>query len=149
MWRPAVTEHVRAAARASAPFIGRLGPLALALATVVAPGERGGVHEPALVLLRVNDRLRRRVPVRVRIDMDTFDLDLDALAGALTPRPGPSSSTRPTTRPGASTLPPPWTASEPSLAEASEAHGRSVYLLSDEAGAGHPPVRHGHRGAVS
>ncbi len=73
------------------------------------------------------------VPVRVKIDMATFDLDVDAIAAAITPHTRAvivNSPNNPTGR-----IYPPETLERLAevLSAASSAHGRAIYLLSDEA----------------
>jgi aspartate aminotransferase len=75
----------------------------------------------------------RGVPVRVKVDLSTFDLDVDAISGAITPRTRAvivNSPNNPTGR-----IYPPETLDRLArvLTSASEANGRTIYLLSDEA----------------
>jgi aspartate aminotransferase len=72
-------------------------------------------------------------PVRVQVDMKSFDLDLDAIAGAINERTRAiiiNSPQNPTGRVyGADVLEP----LAELLTEASEKHGKTIYLISDEA----------------
>ncbi|MDI3340084.1 MAG: aminotransferase class I/II-fold pyridoxal phosphate-dependent enzyme [Sphaerobacter sp.] len=71
-------------------------------------------------------------PVRVRMQPDTFDLDLEALAAALSPRTRAVIVNSPHNPTGK--IYPPATLERLAalLSEASQRHGRPIYLLSDE-----------------
>ncbi len=107
--------------------------LAIALATVVSPGDEVLFMSPPWFFYESMIAFARGVPVRVRIDLETFDLDVPAIAAAISPRTRAvivNSPNNPTGR-----IYPPETLQR--LAEvldaASAQHGRTIYLLSDEA----------------
>ena len=60
--------------------------IALALRTVVDPGDEVLYSQPAWFLYDGLIVDAGPIPVRVDIDPATFDLDLDAIAAAITPR---------------------------------------------------------------
>lgn len=107
--------------------------LAIALATVVRPGDEVIFQSPPWFFYESMIAFAHGVPVRVRIDLSSWDLDVDAIAAAITPRTRAvivNSPNNPTGR-----IYPPETLERLArvLAAASEANGRDIYLLSDEA----------------
>ncbi len=107
--------------------------LAIALATVVSPGDEVLFISPPWFFYESMIAFARGVPLRVKTDLKTFDLDVPAIAEAITQRTRAvivNSPNNPTGR-----IYPPETLHR--LAEvldaASEEHGRTIYLLSDEA----------------
>ncbi len=107
--------------------------LAIALATLVRPGDEVIFQSPPWFFYESMIAFAHAVPVRVKIDMATFDLDVDAIAAAITPRTRAvivNSPNNPTGR-----IYPPETLERLAevLSAASSAHGRAIYLLSDEA----------------
>jgi aspartate aminotransferase len=107
--------------------------LAIALATVVSPGDEVLFMSPPWFFYESMIEFARAVPVRVKVDLDTFDLDIPAIAAAITPRTRAvivNSPNNPTGR-----IYPPETLDRLAevLAAASQHHGRTIYLLSDEA----------------
>lgn len=107
--------------------------LAIALATVVSPGEEVVFLSPPWFFYESMIAFARGVPVRVRVDLDSFDLDVDAIAAALSPRTRAvivNSPNNPTGR-----IYPPETLERLAqvLRSAGEQHGKVIYLLSDEA----------------
>ncbi|MDQ3980039.1 MAG: aminotransferase class I/II-fold pyridoxal phosphate-dependent enzyme, partial [Actinomycetota bacterium] len=57
--------------------------LAIALATVVSPGEEVVFLSPPWFFYESMIAFARGVPVRVKVDLESFDLDVDAIAAAL------------------------------------------------------------------
>ena len=107
--------------------------LAIALATVVSPGDEVVFMTPPWFFYESMIAFARGVPVRARIDLPSFDLDLDAISAAISPRTRAvivNSPNNPTGR-----IYPPETLERLAqlLTDASEQHGRAIYLLSDEA----------------
>ncbi len=107
--------------------------LAIALATVVSPGDEVVFLSPPWFFYESMIAFARGVPVRVKVDLDSFDLDVDAVAAAITPRTRAvivNSPNNPTGR-----IYPPETLDRLAalLSAASAEHGRAIYLLSDEA----------------
>ncbi|MDQ4068488.1 MAG: aminotransferase class I/II-fold pyridoxal phosphate-dependent enzyme [Actinomycetota bacterium] len=107
--------------------------LAIALATVVSPGDEVVFLSPPWFFYESMIAFARGVPVRVKVDLDSFDLDVDAVTAAITPRTRAvivNSPNNPTGR-----IYPPETLDRLAalLSAASAEHGRAIYLLSDEA----------------
>ncbi len=108
--------------------------LAIALATVVTPGDEVIFLTPPWFFYESMIAFARGVPVRVPIDRETFDLDVEAIAAAITPRTRAvmvNSPNNPTGR-----IYPPETLQRLAevLTDASNEHGgKAIYLLSDEA----------------
>ena len=137
--REVVAESLRA--RLDVPFEpedvfmtkGASTALAIALATVVSPGDEVVFLSPPWFFYESMIAFARGVPVRVKVDLESFDLDVDAIATAISPRTRAlivNSPNNPTGR-----IYPPETLERLArvLAAASEEHGRTIYLLSDEA----------------
>ena len=107
--------------------------LALVLRTVVGPGDEVVYVSPPWFFYEAMILSAGATPVRVRMDEATFDLDVDAIAAALSPRTRAvivNSPNNPTGR-----IYPEATLDRlaAALRAASDAHGRTVYLVSDEA----------------
>jgi aspartate aminotransferase len=107
--------------------------LAIALATVVSPGDEVLFMSPPWFFYESMIAFARGAPVRVQVDLETFDLDIPAIAAAITPRTRAvivNSPNNPTGR-----IYPPETLERLAqvLDAASEQHSRTIYLLSDEA----------------
>ncbi|MBW3614771.1 MAG: aminotransferase class I/II-fold pyridoxal phosphate-dependent enzyme [Actinobacteria bacterium] len=107
--------------------------LAIALATLVRPGDEVIFQSPPWFFYESMIAFSHGVPVRVNIDLSSFDLDVDAIAAAITPRTRAvivNSPNNPTGR-----IYPPRTLERLAtvLGSASAANGRAIYLLSDEA----------------
>jgi aspartate aminotransferase len=107
--------------------------LAIALATILSPGDEVIFLSPPWFFYESMIAFSRGVPVRVKVDLATFEPDIDAIDDAITPRTravivnSPNNPTGriypPETLDGLATL----------LADASDQHGRTISLLSDEA----------------
>ncbi len=107
--------------------------LAIALATILAPGDEVIFVSPPWFFYESMIAFARGVPVRVSVDLASFDLDVTAISAAITPRTRAvivNSPNNPTGR-----IYPPQTLERLAevLAAASNEHGRAIYLLSDEA----------------
>lgn len=111
---------------------GAFAALQLALNTVVNPGDEVLLIIPPWFFYEMQITAAGGVPVRVNIDPQTFDLDLAAIERAITPRTRAiivNSPNNPTgkiypeeTLRGLASL----------LSAASEKHGQTIYLISDE-----------------
>jgi aspartate aminotransferase len=111
---------------------GAFGALLIALQTLTDPGDEVIINLPPWPAYDAVIRAAEATPVKVRVDPETFDLDLDAIAAAITERTRVvivNSPNNPTGR-----IYPPHTLRRLAalLSEASERHGRPLYLLSDE-----------------
>ena len=107
--------------------------LAIALATVLSPGDEVIFLSPPWFFYESMIAFSRGVPVRVKVDLATFAPDIDAIDDAITSRTRAviiNSPNNPTGR-----IYPPETLDRLAtlLTDASEQHGRTIYLLSDEA----------------
>ena len=107
--------------------------LAVALATVLSPGDEVLFMSPPWFFYESMIAFARGAAVRVKIDLETFDLDIPAIAAAITPRTRAvivNSPNNPTGR-----IYPSETLARLAdvLDAASDEHGRTIYLLSDEA----------------
>ena len=107
--------------------------LAIALATILAPGDEVIFVSPPWFFYESMIAFARGVPVRVSVDLASFDLDVTAISAAITPRTRAvivNSPNNPTGR-----IYPPHTLERLAevLAAASDEHARAIYLLSDEA----------------
>ena len=112
---------------------GAFGALAVALNTLVGPGDEVIFVSPPWFFYEALILTSGATPVRVRVDMQTFDLDLAALARAITPRTRAVIVNSPNNPTGKIYPPPTLEALAQLLAEASERHAHAIYLLSDEA----------------
>jgi aspartate aminotransferase len=112
---------------------GATGGLAVALGTVLNPGDEVVYISPPWFFYETYIVAAGGVPVRAQVDLATFDLDLHAIAAAISPRTraiivnsphNPTGKIYPTeTLQRLGEL----------LAAASQRNGREIYLLSDEA----------------
>lgn len=111
---------------------GGFGALALGMKLVADPGEEVVYSLPPWFLYEALAVEAGLVPVKVRIDLETYDLNLDAIAGAITPRTRVVIVNTPNNPTGR--IYPPETLRQLAtiLDEASDRHGRRIYLLSDE-----------------
>lgn len=112
---------------------GAFAAIAVALAALTDPGDEVIFISPPWFFYEPLIAAAGARPVRVRIDPDSFDLDLDAIAAAITPRTRAIIVNSPNNPTGkiypAATL----ERLGRLLDTASMRHGRTVYLLSDEA----------------
>ncbi|WP_127792310.1 aminotransferase class I/II-fold pyridoxal phosphate-dependent enzyme [Agromyces sp. LHK192] len=112
---------------------GGFAAISAALKVVADPGDEVVYSLPPWFLYEGLVLEAGLVPVKVSIDRDTFDLDLDAIAAAITPRTRVvivNSPNNPTGR----VYPPSTLAHLADLLEdASQRHGRRIFLVSDEA----------------
>jgi aspartate aminotransferase len=111
---------------------GAFGALLMALQTLTDPGDEVIFNLPTWPAYDAVIRAAEARPVRVGVDGQTFDLDLEAIRAAITERTRViivNSPNNPTGR-----VYPPRTLRllATLLTEASERHGRPIYLLSDE-----------------
>ena len=107
--------------------------LAIALATILSPGDEVIFLSPPWFFYESMVAFSRGVPVRVKVDLATFDPDIGAIEHAITPRTRAvivNSPNNPTGR-----IYPPETLDRLAklLTDASDQHRRTIYLLSDEA----------------
>lgn len=112
---------------------GAWGALAIALQTVVDAGDEVIFVSPPWFFYEPLIGLVGGVAVRVRVDVATFDLDLEAIAAAITPRTRAVIVNSPNNPTGRIYPPAVLEGLARVLTEASEAHDRPIYLLSDEA----------------
>lgn len=106
--------------------------IAMALRTVVGPGEEVIYITPPWFFYEAMIRADGAVPVKVPINRATFDLDVDAIAAAITPRTRAMIINTPHNPTGK--IYPPETLERLAevLTAASEKNGRGIYLISDE-----------------
>jgi aspartate aminotransferase len=112
---------------------GAFAAIAVALATVVDPGDEVIFISPPWFFYEVMIAGSGARPVRVKAHPQTFDLDLDAIADAISPRTRAIIVNSPNNPTGK--IYPPETLERLAalLTAASERIGRPIYLLSDEA----------------
>ncbi len=112
---------------------GAFGAMAVALHTLVDPGDEVIFNSPCWFFYEPMIATVDGVPVRVKVQPETFDLDLDAIGSAITNKTRAifiNSPCNPTGRIySAETL----KELAQMLTDASERNGRTIYLLSDEA----------------
>jgi aspartate aminotransferase len=111
---------------------GGFGAIASALRAVTGPGDEAiyisppwFFYEPLIIAMGAD-------PVRVRLQPPAFDLDADAIAAAITPRTAAVLINTPHNPTGRVYPPAQLSALAAALTEASQRHGRTIYLLSDE-----------------
>ena len=112
---------------------GAFAALAVALAALVDPGDEVIFISPPWFLYEAVIADNGAVPVRVKVRADNFDLDLDVIAAAITPRTRAIVVNSPNNPTGKIYPPETLTALGRLLTDASQRHGRPIYLLSDEA----------------
>lgn len=142
MYEPASQEAAAASVRqlTGLPFepddimltTGGFTAIALGIKAVADPGDEIIFSLPPWFCYEVLSVEAGLTPVKVRIDLETLDLDVDAIAAAITPRTRiviVNSPNNPTGR-----IYPPETLQRLAavLEEASQRHGRRIFLLSDE-----------------
>jgi aspartate aminotransferase len=112
---------------------GAAGAIALALLTVVDPGDEVVFISPPWFFYEAMILSSGATPVRVRLEPPAFDLDVDAIAAALGPRTRAVLMNTPHNPTGRVY---PATALQrlaDRLAEAAERYGRPIWVISDEA----------------
>lgn len=111
---------------------GGFGALTIAMQTVVDPGDEVIVNLPPWFFYEALIALAGGVTVKVAVDRETFDLDLAAIEAAITPRTRAIIVNTPNNPTGV--MYPPATLERLAgiLIAASERHGRTIYLISDE-----------------
>ncbi|MBW3557021.1 MAG: aminotransferase class I/II-fold pyridoxal phosphate-dependent enzyme [Actinobacteria bacterium] len=107
--------------------------LAIAMATLVRPGDEVIFSSPPWFFYESMIAFSHGVPVRVKVDLSSFDLDVDAIGAAITPRTRAVIVNSPNNPTGRIYPPPTLERLAQVLTSASEANGRPIYLLSDEA----------------
>ena len=112
---------------------GASGGLALAMQAVLDPGDEVIFVSPPWFFYEAMIIACGATPVRVRVDPITYDLDIDAIAAAITARTRAVIINTPHNPTGK--IYPPETLGRLAavLTQASEQHGRPIYILSDEA----------------
>ncbi len=140
---PAATEAVAAGLteRFAAPFDpqdismtnGNFAGLSIVLRTVCDPGDEVAYVSPPWFFYESLILSVGATPVRVLATADTYDLDLDAIAEAIGPRTRAVIVNSPHNPSGRIYPPEMLDALAGVLTEASERHGRPVFLVSDEA----------------
>ncbi|WP_353808082.1 aminotransferase class I/II-fold pyridoxal phosphate-dependent enzyme [Agromyces sp. SYSU T00194] len=111
---------------------GAFGAIELAFAALADGGDEVVVPMPGWFCYAPMLRVADLVPVQAPLDPETFDLDIDAIARAITPRTRivvVNSPANPTGRVYPKST---WDALAEVLETASSAHGRRIWLLSDE-----------------
>ena len=111
---------------------GAFGAIQLALALLADAGDEIVIPVPGWFCYEPMLHTANLVPVHAPLDADTFDLDVDAIARAITPRTRiviVNSPANPTGRVYPKSA---WDALAAVLDEASQTHGRRIWLLSDE-----------------
>lgn len=112
---------------------GAFAGLSVTLTAVTDPGDEVIFISPPWFFYEALITMAAGTPVRVSCDRETFDLDLEAIAAAITPRTRAIIINSPNNPTGkiypAATL----AKLADLLQERSEANGRTIYLLSDEA----------------
>ena len=107
--------------------------LAIALATIVSPGDEVIFLSPPWFFYESMIAYARGVPVRVKVDLETFDLDVNAIEAAITPRTRAIIVNSPNNPTGRIYPPETLTRLAEVLTAASRRNGKAIYLLSDEA----------------
>ena len=112
---------------------GAFAALLLCIRTVAGPGDEVLFLSPPWFFYEALIVGGGAEPVKVRVDMDTWDPDLDAIAAAITPRTRAVLINSPNNPTGRIYPPEVLERLAAVLTEASERHGRPIYLISDEA----------------
>lgn len=112
---------------------GGFGAIAIALKTVVDPGDEVIFITPPWFFYELLIVAADGVPVRAKIDTQTFDLDIDAIEAAITDKTRAIIINSPNNPTGKIYPPETLTKLADVLTKASERNGRPIYLLSDEA----------------
>lgn len=112
---------------------GAFAALLLCIRTVADPGDEVLFLSPPWFFYEALIVGGGAEPVKVRVDMDTWDPDLDAIAAAITPRTRAVLINSPNNPTGRIYPPEVLERLAAVLTEASERHGRPIYLISDEA----------------
>lgn len=112
---------------------GAFAALAVALRALVDPGDEVIFMSPPWFFYEALIAANGSVPVRVKVRPDNFDLDLDGIEAAITPRTRALIVNSPNNPTGVIYPPETLAALSRRLARASQTHGRTIYLLSDEA----------------
>src|SRR5206468_5201906 len=107
--------------------------IAASLRAVVDPGDEVVFLSPPWFFYELLIGAAGGTPVRVRLEPPNFDLDPDAIAAAITPRTRAVLVNTPHNPSGQIYPPERLQALASVLARASQANGRTIYLLSDEA----------------
>lgn len=111
---------------------GAFGAIAVALAALVDPGDEVLYSVPSWFFYEAMALHVGGVPVKVRLAGARFDLDLDAMAAAITPRTRVVVVNTPHNPTGRIVPRDTLVRLAEILTDASERHGRVIYLLSDE-----------------
>lgn len=112
---------------------GAFAGLAVCFAALLDPGDEIIFNSPPWFCYESMILNYSGIPVRVRVDPTTYDLDLDAIAQAITPRTRAVIVNSPNNPTGKIYPPTTLTALAEILTAAGAQHGRTIYLLSDEA----------------
>jgi aspartate aminotransferase len=111
---------------------GAFGAIAMAFAALVDPGDEVLYSVPSWFFYEAMTLRVGGVPVKVRLDSGRFDLDLDAMAAAITPRTRVVVVNTPHNPTGRLVPREVLVRLAEILTSASQRHGRTMYLLSDE-----------------
>jgi aspartate/methionine/tyrosine aminotransferase len=111
---------------------GAFGAISLALALLTDPGDEVVVPVPGWFCYEPMLQVRDLTPVRAALTPDSFDLDIDAIARAITDRTRVVVVNSPANPTGRVYPKSAWDALADVLESASAAHGRRIWLLSDE-----------------
>ena len=111
---------------------GAFGAMSLAFALLADAGDEVVIPVPGWFCYPPMLRAADLVPVGVELAPVTFDLDVDAIARAITPRTRIVVVNSPANPTGRVYPPSTWEALAAALEEASRAHGRRIWLMSDE-----------------
>lgn len=112
---------------------GATGGLHVVFNTVIGPGDEVIFVSPPWFFYEGMILNSGGVPVRVRVNPESFDLDLEAIAAAISPKTRLIIVNSPNNPTGKIYPPETLRGLARLLTEASERHGRPIYLLSDEA----------------
>jgi aspartate aminotransferase len=111
---------------------GAFGAMSLAFALLADAGDEVVIPVPGWFCYAPMLRAADLVPVGVELTPVTFDLDVDAIARAITPHTRIVVVNSPANPTGRVYPPSTWEALAAALEEASRAHGRRIWLMSDE-----------------